>query len=371
MRTRSIATNGVTLQVTEAGDPGAPVVLLHGFPELAHTWRHQVPALAAAGYHVLAPDQRGYGRSSAPPDVGAYTVADLSADAVGLLDDVGAEQAVVVGHDFGGVVSWGAPLLYPDRFTGVVGISVPPVPRPRVPTTQAFRRLFGDTFCYILYFQDVGPADAELDADPATTLRKIMAADLSAPPPELDPTGFLDRIAEPGHRPPWLSDDEFAYYVTEFTRTGFTGPLNWYRCFDRNWELTASPPAPTPRARHRHRRVLRGHDRRRALAAGGTPGRRHQGTARLPPRSVGLPACRRRRCRPDSSSSPLRGSLSPLSRRARPSLPPPDPMGACRVRSPSSARARSMAPPTWRRSTRRSCRPHPTARPRPNRRTPR
>jgi pimeloyl-ACP methyl ester carboxylesterase len=252
MRTRTVTTNGATLQVTEAGEPGAPVVLLlHGFPELAYTWRHQIPVLAAAGYHVLAPDQRGYGRSSAPESVDAYTVAELSADAMGLLDDVGAERAVFVGHDFGAVVAWGAPLLHPDRIAGVVGVSVPPVPRPRVPTTQAFRRLFGDNFFYILYFQEVGPADRELDADPATTMRKLMglpAADdhaatarMAAPGPE----GFLARIPEPGRTPPWLSADEFDHYVGEFTRTGFTGALNWYRCFDRNWELTAQPPART------------------------------------------------------------------------------------------------------------------------------
>lgn len=246
MSTRLIDTNGVTLQVTEAGEVGAPVVvLLHGFPELAYTWRHQIPALAAAGYHVVAPDQRGYGGSSAPSEVGAYTVADLSADVMGLLDEMGAAKAVLVGHDFGGVVAWGAPLLHPDRVAGVVGISFPPVPRPRVPTTQAFRRLFGDEFFYILYFQDVGPADRELAADPATTMRKIMGADLTSPSPVPNPTGFLDRMADPGQLPPWLGAAEFEHYVAEFAGSGFTGPLNWYRCFDRNWELTASPPAAT------------------------------------------------------------------------------------------------------------------------------
>lgn len=244
VRTRSIAVNDVTLQVTEAGEAGAPVVvLLHGFPELAHTWRHQIPALAAAGYHVLAPDQRGYGGSTVPQAVDAYSVVELSADVVGLLDDVGAARAAIVGHDFGAVVSWGAPLLHPDRFAGVVGISVPPVPRPRVPTTQAFRRMFGDSFFYILHFQDVGPADEELDADPAATMRKIMAADLTAPSPVPDPTGFLDRIADPGRIPPWLTHDDFDHYVSEFTGTGFSGALNWYRCFDLNWELTAHTPA--------------------------------------------------------------------------------------------------------------------------------
>jgi pimeloyl-ACP methyl ester carboxylesterase len=160
---RLVETNGVQLRVTEAGDHGAPVVVLaHGFPELAYSWRHQIPALADAGYHVLAPDQRGYGGSSKPEAVDAYNVVELSADIVGLLDDVGAERAVLVGHDFGGVVAWNAPLLHPDRFAGVVGLSVPPVPRPRVPTTQAFRRIFGENFFYILYFQEPRPADEEL-----------------------------------------------------------------------------------------------------------------------------------------------------------------------------------------------------------------
>ena len=248
MRTRFVDTNGVKLRVTEAGDRGAPVVvLLHGFPELAYTWRHQLPALAEAGYHVVAPDQRGYGGSSKPEAIDAYTVAELSADVVGLLDDVGADRAVIVGHDFGGVVAWGAPLLHPDRVAGVIGISFPPVPRSRVPTTEAFRRVFGDNFFYILYFQEVGPADAELSRDPATTMRRVMAtpnADDQSPgslrsrPPE----GFLARIPEPGHLPPWLTQAEFDHYVDEFTESGFTGPLNWYRCFDRNWELTADTP---------------------------------------------------------------------------------------------------------------------------------
>lgn len=249
---RHIETNGVTLRVCEAGDPGAPVVVLcHGFPELAFTWRHQVRALAEAGFHVLAPDQRGYGGSDRPDAVEAYTVAELTADVVGLLDAVGAEKAALVGHDFGAVVAWGAPLLAPDRFSAVAGLSLPPVPRPTVPTTQAFRRLFGNRFFYILYFQQPGPADAELARDPATTFRKLFALDaigddaaalrMARPGPE----GFLDRIPEPAALPGWLAEEDFAVYVEEFTRAGFTAPLNWYRCFDRNWELTATPAKPT------------------------------------------------------------------------------------------------------------------------------
>lgn len=238
--------------MTEAGEPGAPVVvLLHGFPELAHSWRHQVRALADAGFHVLAPDQRGYGDSDKPTAVEAYAVDQLVGDVVGLLDAVGADDAAVVGHDFGAVVAWAAPLLAPHRFSAVVGVSLPPVPRPRIPTTQAFRKVFGDHFFYILYFQQPGPADNELARDPATTLRKLFAT-----PPAHDeaaarrmlapgPAGFLDRIPEPGGLPDWLDEADFEVYVDAFARGGFTAPLNWYRCFDRNWELTAHTPAAT------------------------------------------------------------------------------------------------------------------------------
>lgn len=246
MRARMIPTNGVTLRVLEAGRRGDPVVVLcHGFPELAFTWRHQIPALAAAGYHVLAPDQRGYGGSDKPGDVTAYSVDQLTADVVGLLDDVEAEQAVLVGHDFGAVVAWAAPLLAADRFRAVAGLSLPPVPRPTVPTTEAFRRIFGDEFFYILYFQETGPADAELARDPVTTFRRLFGMGTGGGEVAADPEGFLDRIPEPGGLPDWLSQEEFDVYVDEFTRGGFTAPLNWYRCFDRNWELTAQPPAPT------------------------------------------------------------------------------------------------------------------------------
>jgi pimeloyl-ACP methyl ester carboxylesterase len=247
-----VQANGVSLRVTEAGEPGAPVVVLcHGFPELAFSWRHQVGALADAGYHVLAPDQRGYGGSDAPAAVAAYTVVELAADVVGLLDDVGAERAALVGHDFGAVVAWTAPLLHPSRFSAVAGLSLPPVPRPRVPTTQAFRRIFGDRFFYILYFQEPGVADAELGADAARTMRRMLAGvilpegtDLGAAA-GLDPSalandgrGFVDRMPEPDGLPDWLSQAELDHYIEEFSRTGFTGGINWYRNFDRNWELT-------------------------------------------------------------------------------------------------------------------------------------
>ena len=230
----------------EAGDRGAPVVVLaHGFPELAYSWRAQIPVLADAGYHVLAPDQRGYGGSSRPDAIEAYNIHELTADIVGLLDDVGAERAAWVGHDWGAIMVWNAPLLHPDRVAAVAALSVPVVPRAKVPPTQALRRTFGENFFYMLYFQEPGVADAELNGDPARSIRQVMfgqpapgdqgaALRMVAPGPE----GFIDRLAEPDGLPDWISQDELDHYISEFSRTGFTGGLNWYRNFDRNWETT-------------------------------------------------------------------------------------------------------------------------------------
>ncbi len=250
---RTIASNGVHLHTIEAGEVGAPVVILaHGFPETSYSWRHQIPALAAAGYHVLAPDQRGYGRTTSPKDIAAYNIADLSADLVGLLDDVGADKAVFVGHDWGSSVVWSSAQLHPDRVAAVIGMSVPPVPRSQVPPTQAFRSIFGDSFFYMLYFQEPGVADAELNSDPRRTIIRMLngltrsddaAAGLRLIEP--GPAGFIERLPATDSPPNWITADEVDRYVAEFTRTGFTGGLNWYRNLDRNWELMADPPAHT------------------------------------------------------------------------------------------------------------------------------
>lgn len=254
---RQVHTNGVTLRLTEAGEPGAPVILLaHGFPELAFSWRHQIPVLAEAGYHVLAPDQRGYGGSSRPEPVEAYDIVHLTADLTGLLDDVGAEQAVIIGHDWGATVAAGFALLHPDRTSSLAVLSVPPTPRPPAPPMRILARRAGENFFYMLYFQQVGPADTELGSDPATAIRRMLsglrAGDnphdqatnrLSAPGPE----GFIERLADPAETPDWITDDEIDHYVAEFTRTGFTGGLNWYRNIDRNWHLLADAPASTIR----------------------------------------------------------------------------------------------------------------------------
>jgi pimeloyl-ACP methyl ester carboxylesterase len=239
---RFVDTNGVTLKVTEAGERGNPVVVLaHGFPELAYSWRHQIPVLAEAGYHVLAPDQRGYGGSSRPEGIDAYNIVELTADIAGLLDSEvagGAEKAVIIGHDWGSPVATNFPLFFPDRAKAVVAMSVPPVPRASAPPTQIWRRIVGDNFFYMLYFQEPGIADTALGADPRQSMRRMIAMEgISAPPEALS-----DRPLPP--LPDWITADEFEHYVRAFTETGFTGPLNWYRNFDRNWELTEPNSGP-------------------------------------------------------------------------------------------------------------------------------
>jgi pimeloyl-ACP methyl ester carboxylesterase len=242
---RTVATNGVDLHLVDAGD-GFPVVLAHGFPELAYSWRHQIPALASAGCHVIAPDQRGYGRSSRPDAIDAYDITHLTGDLIGLLDDAGEERAVFVGHDWGALVVWQLALLYPERVAGVVGMSVPFIPRGPMPPVQLMRQVLGDTFFYVVYFQEPGVADADLGRDPARTMRGLLGslATDGADPERLatamanDGRGFVDRLPEVDTLPAWLSDDELGFYVSEFSRTGFTGGINWYRNMDRNWELT-------------------------------------------------------------------------------------------------------------------------------------
>lgn len=223
MQQRFADINGVRLAVTEAGRAGDPVVVLaHGFPELAYSWRHQIPVLAEAGFHVLAPDQRGYGGSSCPEAITDYDIHALTADVVGVVDELaGPVPFVVIGHDWGAIVAWNTALLQADRVAAVAGLSVPPVPRPAVKPTEAFQK-FGPDF-YMLQFQRPGVADAKLGADPANTMRMTLAGG-----PAL---------------PDWLSEDELAVYAEAFGRTGFTGGLNWYRNLDRNWETTATTPA--------------------------------------------------------------------------------------------------------------------------------
>lgn len=245
---RRVATNGIELHVVEAGPAdGFPVVLSHGFPELSYSWRHQVPALAEAGYRVICPDQRGYGRSDRPEAVEDYDIHHLTGDLLGLLDEAGHERAAFVGHDWGAMVVNGVAALYPERCAAVMTMSVPLLPRGGIAPTELFKMAFGDSFFYMLYFQEPGVADADLGRDPADTMTRMLAgltvpdggqldaSGLSAP----DGTGFVDRLPKPDGLPAWLSQDELDHYIAEFTRTGFTGGISWYRNLDRNWATTA------------------------------------------------------------------------------------------------------------------------------------
>jgi epoxide hydrolase A/B len=249
IRHHSIETNGIRMHVAEAGD-GPLVVLCHGFPESWYSWRHQLVALAEAGYHAVAPDMRGYGQTDQPEAIEAYSLLHLVGDVVGLLDALGVATAVVVGHDWGAPVAWHAALLRPDRFRAVIGLSVPFIPRRASRPTTTMPRT-DDAIFYQLYFQEPGVAEAELGRDPRETLRRVLfggSGDARRDP--LAPgsggvgmvrrdAGFLGRREAPATLPAWLTEADVDFYAREFTRTGFRGGLNWYRNIDRNWELLA------------------------------------------------------------------------------------------------------------------------------------
>ncbi|HEY1224668.1 MAG TPA: alpha/beta hydrolase [Brevundimonas sp.] len=248
MRSRLLKTDGLTQQVLEAGS-GPLVLLIHGFPELGVSWRAQVEALAAAGYHAVAPDMRGYGGTDKPEGKDAYAILNLVGDMVDLVRAMGETSCIVVGHDWGAPVAWHCALMRPDMFRAVAGLSVPFQPRrpggPPTPAMAAITKRAGLGDLYISRFQ-APDAHEQADSDPATALRKMFYAYDGATPDGRQSTGFmpdgvsmLDSIADDATLPPWLSEDHFAEYVTAFTAGGFRGPIDWYRNLDRNWILTA------------------------------------------------------------------------------------------------------------------------------------
>jgi pimeloyl-ACP methyl ester carboxylesterase len=235
------------MHIAEAGE-GPLVVLLHGFPESWYSWRHQLVALAEAGYRVVAPDQRGYGGTDAPAEIDAYTLLHLVGDVIGLVDTLGESTAVVVGHDWGGPVAWHTAQLRPDVVRGVAVLSVPFRPRGSRPPLELMRTGIGEGY-YMVYFQQPGVADAELNADPRRTLRMLLytaSGDSPSRAPIVPPSGgFLDFCDDPDVLPAWLTEADLDAYAQDYAKSGFTGGLNWYRNMDRNWELMADPPAAT------------------------------------------------------------------------------------------------------------------------------
>ncbi|MXU66748.1 alpha/beta fold hydrolase [Oceanomicrobium pacificus] len=236
-----IALNGVDLEVFEAGQEnrGNPILLCHGWPEHAFSWRHQMPALAAAGYHVIVPNQRGFGNSSCPEDVAAYDIAHLTGDLAALLDHFGYEDAVFVGHDWGANVVWNMAILHPDRVRKIINLALPYQARTPVPWITFMETLFGADNYFVHFNRKPGVADAILDANAGSFLRNLFRKNLPALPP--DPGMMMINLAQ-ADRPsgdPVMSDAEIDVFVSAFENTGFTPSINWYRNLDRNWHLLA------------------------------------------------------------------------------------------------------------------------------------
>ena len=229
------------LEVFEAGghNAGKPVVLCHGWPEHAFSWRHQIPVLVEAGYHVIVPNQRGYGNSSRPSEVTAYDIEHLSGDLVALLDHYGYEDATFIGHDWGAMVVWGLTLLHPHRVTRVVNLSLPYQERGERPWIEVMEAFLGGDFYFVHFNRQPGVADAVFDANAARFLRNVYRK--NQPPAEPRPgMAFIElaRAEEPLGEPV-MSEEELAVYVSAFESSGFTGGVNWYRNLDRNWHQLA------------------------------------------------------------------------------------------------------------------------------------
>jgi pimeloyl-ACP methyl ester carboxylesterase len=240
---RRVATNGIELAVHEQGDPDAPVVmLLHGFPELAYSWRHQIGPIADAGFRVIAPDQRGYGASDAPADSQTYSVKNLVADAVGLLDALDIEQAIFFGHDWGSMPAWYAGVYAPERTKAIGSLCTPYFVMRDVNLIEAYNELRGPDH-YMATFQEPGVGEALLERDVEATFRALIRGrgytmdEFEAAPPEVQeiPAGVF--VGDPQlFGAELLTDEELAVYVQTYERTGFTGGLNWYRALDKDTE---------------------------------------------------------------------------------------------------------------------------------------
>ena len=236
-----IPVNGVELEVFEAGRQNAkPIVLCHGWPEHAFSWRYQVPALAAAGYHVIVPNQRGYGNSSRPAEVTAYDIEQLSGDLIALLDHYGYKDATFVGHDWGAMVVWWLTLLHPNRVNGLINLSVPYQVRGERPWIEWMEEIFGGDYYFVHFNRQLGVADAVLDQNTCQFLRNMFRKNV---PPKVPQPGMaminLARAETPLGEPV-MSDDELAVFVSAFESTGFTSSINWYRNLDRNWHILAN-----------------------------------------------------------------------------------------------------------------------------------
>lgn len=236
-----ISVNGVELEVFEAGqeNTGKPIVLCHGFPEHAFSWRYQVPALVAAGYHVIIPNQRGYGNSSRPSEIRDYDIEHLTGDLVGLLEHYGYQDATFIGHDWGANVVWRLALLHPERVNKVINLALPYQERGEKPWIEFMEEIFGEDFYFVHFNRQPGVSDAILDENTAQFLRNLFRKNVPSVPPEPGMLMINLARAEKPLGDPIMSEEELAVFVSAFETSGFTGSINWYRNLDRNWRLLA------------------------------------------------------------------------------------------------------------------------------------
>lgn len=244
---RFIQSNGITMRIAEMGNSGPLLLLAHGWPESWYSWRHQIVALANAGFRVVAPDMRGFGETEAPPNVDDYDVIHTSADLVGILDALGEDTAILVGHDWGAITAWNTVLLHPERFTALINMSVPYRGRAAQSPMERMRQGAGENFNYIVYHNEPGGvAEAEYDANPRALISHVylaIAANSDIEPPKVtDPRrsagGWIDRLGVPIRLPDWFTEKDLDYVVSQFEKAGFRGGVNYYRNFHRNWEIT-------------------------------------------------------------------------------------------------------------------------------------
>tara|TARA_B100001013_G_C24607451_1_gene441669 strand:+ start:490 stop:1557 length:1068 start_codon:yes stop_codon:yes gene_type:complete len=240
-----IETNGIRMRLAEMGSDGPLVLFAHGWPESWYSWRHQLTALSEAGFRVVAPDMRGYGETDAPEEIDKYDIEQLSADMVGILDALGEETATIVGHDWGAPVASHSALIYPDRFTKLVIMSVPYTGRQDQNPLEGLKAVFQDNFFYILYHNEQGGvAEKEYDSDPRGLLSRFyLSPDSPREEPKITDSkrsagGFLPRIGAAKGLPGWLKQKDLDYVVNQFEKAGFRGGVNYYRNIERNWEIT-------------------------------------------------------------------------------------------------------------------------------------
>jgi pimeloyl-ACP methyl ester carboxylesterase len=239
-----VKTNGIGLRVALSGQ-GPLVVMVHGWPESWYSWRHQISALAKAGYRVAAPDVRGYGGSDKPAPIEAYSIKDICADIAGLIEGLGERQAILVGHDWGAPIVWNTALFFPDKVRAVAGLSVPYTGRGPAPRIELYRNIYKDRFFYQIYFQEPGVAEAELEADVRASLRKVYygasgeGMRTGPRPKKLPDARLLDGMIDPNPLPDWLTPADLDYYAGEFEQSGFRGPLNRYRTSELDFSQQA------------------------------------------------------------------------------------------------------------------------------------